>query len=88
MMSVPRDLQPLVSFFQLAPLFNRPAEFEQTIARIHGLTLLAMNYLQTSVFENHLLTGNRFLEAYRQVMAPKENGSDEASPKQLRTSYS
>lgn len=82
-MSVPRDLQPLVSFFQLAPLSTRPAEFEQTVARIHGLTLLAMNYLQTSIFENHLLTGNRFLEAYRQVMAPKENGSDEVSPEAI-----
>jgi hypothetical protein len=72
MNSVPRDLQALVSFFHL-PLPETPSSgFGSTVARIHALTLLSMNYLQTSIFEDHLLNGNRFLEGYLQVMGHKE----------------
>lgn len=76
MNSVPHDLQPILSFFQLQPLLAQPEAFEETVARIHGLTLLAMKYFQTSVFEEHFLDGDRFMEAYREVMGERNNRED------------
>ncbi len=73
MNSVPPDLQPFVSFFQLHPLVTRPEKFSETVARIHELSLFAMNYFQTSIFEEHFLEGERFLEAYYDVLGDRRN---------------
>lgn len=73
MNSVPPDFQPILSFFQLHPLLTRPEALGKTIVRIHGLTLLAMKYLQTSVFEEHFLGGDQFITAYREVIGERNS---------------